>query len=175
MPALATPPRVRSVDPTAYTPFSTFSCGGSTDHEDEVDLLVGWLHAGKFDPAVVRVTEDPETDGLVGFCVVERRPFRTDPDTAYIALIGVSADWRGTRLPDGGRLGAFILGDALNQIKALWHGPPMPTTWARVARDNSASHRIFADWGYELIPGPPDGYDTRYRPTGIGLTQSPGP
>lgn len=167
---------MRSVDPTAYTPFSTFSCGGSTDHEDEVDLLArDWLYAGKFDPAAVRVTEDPDTDSLIGFCVVERRAFRADTDAAYIALIGVATDWRGTRLPDGGRLGGFILGDALNQIKAIWNGPPMPTCWARVAPNNGASHRVFADWGFDLIPGAPGCYDTRYRLKGTGLTPSPGP
>lgn len=130
------------------------------------------MHRGEYPAEIVRIAEAADTDAFIGVVVAHRVPFRSDPDAVYIALIELAEAWRGGwRLPDGGRLGEFLLGDALDQIKALW-GPPMPTTWARVAPGNKASHDVFAHWGFDLIPHPPGGYDTRYRPRGIGFTFS---
>ena len=171
MPTLATAPRVRSIDPTSYLPLARFSCGGDSDYEREVDELVGKLHAGDVRCVVLRAAEDPNTDSLIGVCGVSRRPLGYAADAAYIAVIGISSRWRGYRLLDGGRLGQFLLGDALDQIKAIWGGPPMPTVWAVIAPENRASHDTFAYWGFACLGGR-GGYDVRYRPSGIGLSAS---
>lgn len=125
------------------------------------------LHRGELPYVCVRVAEDAETADLIGVCVVDQRPFERDFDAAYIALIALSSTWRGHRLADGTRLGAFLLGDALDQIKAIWDGPPMPAVWALIAPDNQASHKTFAAWGFACVRGYGGGYDVRYRP-GIG-------
>jgi ribosomal protein S18 acetylase RimI-like enzyme len=171
LPVLATNPRVRSVDPTAYAAFATFSCGTSTDYEREVNEIVGKLHRGELPTEVVRVAEHPDSGDLIGLCVVSRRPFRTQRDAAYVQLIARSAASRGTRLPRGRRLGEFLLGDALEAIFGNW-GFPMPAVWALVDPSNEASHAIFSHWGFALIPAEPGGYDARYRPSGIGLHPS---
>lgn len=167
---LASAPRVRSVDPTTYLPFADFSCGGESAYEQEVDAVVSLLYRGEMEYVVVRVAEDPDTNDLIGLCAVSRRRFGYTYDAAYIAVIALNGTYRGHRLPDGRRLGEFLLGDALDQIKAIWDGPPMPTTWAVVAPDNTASHNTFAYWGFERLPGQGGGYDIRYRPAGVGLS-----
>lgn len=168
MGALANIPRVRTVDPTSYTPFDGFSCGGDGAYEHEVDLLVAKLYNGEYGDALVRVAEDADDGAFIGFYVVVALPFRGQ-HAAYVALIGMSSNARGRRMPDGSRIGEFLLGDALNQIKMLWGGPPMPTVWALVAPGNRASHRIFDRWGFSCLPAEGDGYDVRYRPEGVGI------
>ncbi len=174
MPALARQPRVRSVDPRTYAPFRDFCCGGDSEYEREVDEIVAMLHAGDQPTVVVRVAEVIADDGshtFLGLCAVARRSL-LDVDAAYVALLAVDSRWRGHRLPDGGRLGVLLLGDALDQIKMLWRGPPMPAVWALVAPDNTASHNVFDHWGFGCIPAEGEGYDIRYRPAGLGTSLS---
>lgn len=168
MDPLATVPRVRSIDPTTYPQFDGFSCGGSAAYEREVDDLLGKVRRGLTVPIdEARVAEDPDSGVLLGFCFIQRRVLYA-PDDIYIGLIGISAAHRGRRLPDGTRLGGFLLRDALVRIKMLW-GPPMPPVWAMVSSENIVSHSLFADWGFEYIAGEGQGYDYRYRERGRGV------
>jgi hypothetical protein len=176
MSALAPAPRVRSVDPIAYAPLGSFSCGASSHFEDEVNDGAAKLHRGIGAWEAVRVAETPVSGELMGFCLIQRRSLDLPPvcvaDAAYVALIAVAVSWRGCRLPDGGRLGNVILRDALEQIMQLWKGPPMPAVWAMVAPANFASHNVFAQWGFGHIKTGAK-YDVRYRPARLGFTPSP--
>lgn len=165
MTTLATTPRVRSVDPTAYLPLRDFSCGGTVAYEREVDEIARMLCRGEVAFEAVRVAEDAETGRLIGLCVVARRDIdEVTDDAAYIALIGVDARWRGRRLPDGTRIGVFLVGDALREIARIWRAPPMPAVWSLVAPENLASHRIFTHWEFGRVPHQGAGYDVRFRP-----------
>ena len=77
--------------------------------------------------------------------------------------------------PDGTRLGALLLADALQEIKKRWNAPPMPPVWALIDPSNGASHRLFDDFGFEFVPAEPGGYDIRYRNRGVGLSPSMAP
>lgn len=116
-----------------------------------------------------RVAEDANSGALIGFCFVQKRELLV-PDDMYIALIAVSAAYRRRRLPDGTRLGSFLLRDALVRIKMLC-GPPMPPVWALISPENVASHSLFADWGFDYIASEGTGraYDIRYRERGRGV------
>lgn len=119
MNALAPTPRVRTVDPTSYVPLASFSCGGSSDYEREVDDIVADLHRGRSPWESVRVAEAPGGDRM-GLCLLQRRGLPgAAPDAAYIGLLSVAAGWRGSRLPDGGRLGSLLLGDSLEQVMEI--------------------------------------------------------
>jgi hypothetical protein len=170
MPELAAAPRVRSVDPRSYAPFARFSCGGDLKFEREVDEIVQGLYSGRYPIPYVRVADDDETGALIGVCGTGPREFPGDPDAAYVAIIGISAEFRGYRTPNGTRLGALLLADALQEIKTRGNAPPMPPVWALIDPANGASHNLFADFGFEFIPGTPGGYDIRYRNRGLGLT-----
>ena len=167
MPALASAPRLRSVDPTTYAAFRNFSCGGTSEFEREVDGIVAMHVRGEQPSKVVRVAE--ASGELAGFCIVTQRTLDTIAlNAAYIALIAISAPFRGRRLPDGGRISDLLLHDALEQAKQLWSGPPMPSVWAVVHRDNGPSHALFDRWGFGCIPTAGD-HHIRYRPAGLGI------
>jgi hypothetical protein len=201
MSALAPAPRVRSVDdPTTYTSLGSFSCGGISDYEQEVDAIVARLHGGGVPYESLRVAEDSDTGQLMGLCLVQRRPLEPSvvealrirerrqrvfrqrhhrqrrlrvaaDDAAYVGLISISEPWRGRRLANGGRLGSLLLGDSLKQIMRIWNGPPMPMVWAMVAPRNFASHDLFADWGFDhIVTG--ENHDVRYRPAGLSIQPS---
>ena len=167
MAVLAAPPRARFVDPTLYAPFSAFSCGDSTSYEREVNEIVAKLYVGQGVGIDVRVAEEATTGEFLGLCGVQARPLVLGPphppisDAAYICAIGVPKDCRGKyRLPDGTRIGDFLLADALAQIHLAWGGGSMPPVWALIDGANTASHNLFTDHGFGHIPAGPLGrYD----------------
>jgi hypothetical protein len=92
------------------------------------------------------------------------------PDAACIGLITIHEAYRGERLPDGGRLGDFILAESLKLIQQWWGGGPMPPVWAVIDTANDASHSLFERHGFQLIPAAPGSHhDIRLRPRGLSL------
>jgi ribosomal protein S18 acetylase RimI-like enzyme len=169
-------PRARSVDPRTYAAFSGFSCGEATAFEREVNDIVRALYAGV--PGVhVRVAEDVDSGALLGLCGIQQRPLALTPphspmpDAAYIAVIAVPSSRRGNRLPDGRRIGDFLLDDALAVIRTAWGGGVMPPVWALIDPSNTASHNLFEHHGFGRVPAGPGGkYDVRLRPRGLPLS-----
>lgn len=99
-------------------------------------------------------------------------PPRTMPDAAYIAVIGIPLSCRGKyRLPDGRRVGEFLLDDALEVVHRVWGGGSMPPVWALIAPANQASHDLFANRGFGHIPDGPhtDNHDIRLRGRALPL------
>lgn len=175
MSALAAVPRARSVNPMLYAPLDGFTCGTTTSFEREVNEIVQALYDGAALGVHVRVAEDNGTGEFLGVCGIVQRPLLLAPphgpipDAAYIAVIAVPLSCRGKhRLPDGTRLGEFLLKDALRLIHLAWGGGSMPPVWALIDGSNAPSHNIFNpyDFGY-IPPGPAGGYDIRLRPRGL--------
>jgi ribosomal protein S18 acetylase RimI-like enzyme len=123
----------RWADPKAVPSLATFACGGSTPYEVEVDDLVHDIHAnGVID---VRVAEDA-VGTLAGLCMVHPRPLGPFADAGYIAVIAVTAKYRGARVGD------HLLHDALTMISSAVAGQ-MPLVWAMIAPGNQKSHDLF--------------------------------
>ena len=159
MSILAALPRVRSVDPTAYAQLDAFSSGLSSVYEQEVNEIVSGLRRGAAPNVEVRVAEDAATGELIGLCgflqmpMVPASPEPSFEDAVHICVIGVSAVYRGLRMPDGlTRMGDFLLSDALDQIEGTWGIGQMPQVWGIVGKDNEASHRLLGAHGFELVP-----------------------
>ena len=162
---LSAEPGVRSVDPAAETVLADFTCGGVSAYEREVDEIVAGFHKGASPEFLTfRVAED-EAGALVGVSATFHRPL---PDLFagpfYVGVIGVSESFRGRRLPDGERLGDFLLRDALQQLANKWHY--MPWTWALIHPDNGPSQNLFDRHGFTNL-GSAGNYEVWLRPGGL--------
>lgn len=178
METLGSPPRARSVDPRLYAPLAGFTCGDATPHEQEVNTIVHALYGGHAPGIIVRVAEDEGTGEFLGLCGIAARPLVLAPphlpmpDAAYTAVIGIPLSCRGKyRLPDGRRVGEFLLDDALEVVHRVWGGGSMPPVWALITPANQASHDLFANRGFGHIPGGPhtDNHDIRLRGRALPL------
>jgi ribosomal protein S18 acetylase RimI-like enzyme len=112
----------------------------------------------------VRVAEDAVGD-VAGICMFHPRALGPFTDAAYIALITVSANFRGARVGDR------LLSDALTIISVSVNGP-MPFAWAMIAPANEASHRLFERHGFlDVAPAQTSinqsHYDWRFRAPGL--------
>jgi hypothetical protein len=185
MPIFKGQPQIRVItQPIGNRLLSDFSTGSGT-HEEEVNLLVQRQFDGsrKFRTTVVAAVNELERP--IGVCGYRPRlvsfaalPVPTDraikvtapefsvPDAGYIHMIGISEGFRGWKLEDGTRMGTFVLRATVNQIAK--ECGRMPVTWAYVAQDNRASHRMFATVDFGLIERDNETAETvRYRPAGL--------
>ena len=112
------------------------------------------LQAEQAENIEFRVAETRATRDLVGTSAFFKKPLPTKPeleeyaDAVYIAVVAVRDAYRGVRMPDGTRIGAFLrLCDALDQIARKW-GDPMPPVWAVVHRDNKPGKRNLPAHGF---------------------------
>jgi hypothetical protein len=145
--------QLRWADPKTVSGLATFSCGGSSPHEVEVDELVHELHA--HGPMNVRVAEDAVGD-VAGICMFHPRALGPFTD---------AANFRGARVGDR------LLSDALTIISVSVNGP-MPFAWAMIAPANEASHRLFERHGFlDVAPAQTSinqsHYDWRFRAPGL--------
>lgn len=97
----------------------------------------------------IRIATDSRSDELIGFCGVGVRDFEGHREAAYISAIGVHKDYRRCRLPDGTRVGDFLLADAVAQIEALWD--VLPLIWAMVSPGNAPCHALFDRAGFDRL------------------------
>ena len=155
-------PRARSLaDPTAYSPFGSFSCalGAPTAYEQEVDELVEELYYHDSWRGRVRVIEAEDSGALMGLCAFMRSPIVTEPPSddydraIYIAILALAGAQR-NRAParDGTTLGGFLLRDALHQIKRVWGEPTMPPVWGLVHPENVRCLRLLRRYGFGEVP-----------------------
>lgn len=157
-----------------------FSTGTSTKHENDVNGLVAQYFWGtRKTPLVLMETAPGTVAGVCGFspealsfsiAVHLPQPEHVEvpvvkvPNASYIAVIGLSADFRGYKLEDGTRLGVYLLGGALSQIRILGGEGRTPAVWAYVHPDNEKSHEMFSAHGFGRIPPRKPGADEkRYR------------
>jgi GNAT superfamily N-acetyltransferase len=165
---LATPPRVRSVVPTSEPRLHDFSCGPRARYEQDIDELVQWFAREGDVCMLFRVAEETPSGPIVGLYGVGERRFPSRPrwlprigrGVLCIEIIAVASEWRGRGV------GAFLLGDALEEIRKLTGNPILPPIYALIATENTASHRVFERWGFHHVPAEGDDDDWRYRPAG---------
>lgn len=142
----------------------TFSCGGASPYEADVDKIVAGLAQGSYPQLSLRVAERPTDGALIGLCATQNRPFNDDPvepDSAYVGVIAVNEPFRGQTW-DGAGLGDLLLNDALSCIRDRWGGGPLPRVWALVDPPNAASHRLFDRHDFYKLDAEPGGYDIRF-------------
>jgi hypothetical protein len=147
---LAAPPRLVGADPTAVPALANFTCGGTSTYEIEVDGIVQQLHAGATGGEPVLLAEDQASGDLVGLCYFSQRELWTIREAICINLISLSAAYRGERMPDGSRIGDYLLDSSVRIIGEIFAPAPMPLSWAIIATDNDASHRLFERNGFDL-------------------------
>ena len=141
---------------------ASFACGGNSKYEQEVDSIVAEIAAGRAPFLHVRVAEDPENGALIGLCATQGRAFGdqpSEPDAAYIGVIGINGPFRGWRTYDGTRFGDVLLTDALTQVRYRWGDGPMPRVWALVDPPNTASHNLFDRHEFGKLAASGAGYD----------------
>lgn len=184
-------PRIRTLpDPRQYQQFAGFTSGDG-HHERGVDNLVHRQHQGIANNAATMVVmEDPLSEELMGTCghrpeqvtfsaLPKGEPLaafvpRTDPtlttSAVYVHVICLCKGFRGCRLPDGTRLGSFLLRGMMKEVARGYITSPLPIMFAYVAVDNIPSHRVFEGEGFGLIAPRRQGEETvRYRPGGLEI------
>jgi ribosomal protein S18 acetylase RimI-like enzyme len=176
---LPEPPLTRSIsDPTSYQPFAGFSCGDKEDHEQDVnDALVGLLDLPpkQAESVEFRVAETQVTRDLIGTSAFLKKPLPTKPeqdayaDAVYLAVLAISESYRGTRMPDGTRIGTFLLCDAFCQIARKW-GDSIPPVWALVHHNNDPCQRLLRSNCFWSFGGNAD-YLVHLRPEGYHWTR----
>lgn len=167
MPFLSAAPVAQTVDPYQWAKFDGFSCGGGSAYEQHVDLLASQLFDYQID-GVFRAAEMPDDGALAGFCFWHMRALLNSypDDIPYIAVIAVSADFRGKKLPSGLSVGDFLLSDALANIEntCCGAGDPMPAVWALIDKGNGASQKLFERYEFEALPD-----DAGLDPLGVAV------
>jgi hypothetical protein len=169
---LAEWPQVKSVAPETYGPLGNFSCGSRYAWErivNEAFRLYAQGHAPE--SLVMRVAEDDATEELIGACCHMPRPLILTPlpnidDAAYIPVLGVTTGYRGRRMPDGARIGVFLVEDTLNEIQLTWAGK-MPPVWSLVARANQPCHDVLESHGFENVKADHGKHDVWFRPRNL--------
>jgi ribosomal protein S18 acetylase RimI-like enzyme len=168
MPTLAGALVSRTEDATCCDELKAFSCGPGTifpKAEEEVDAIVRVacdLNSPERKNMITRVTREEPPGSIVGITGLERgdmqfqhpryaAPYR---DAAYVAVIGVSSEYRsGTdpyRTPLGGRLGDHLLNELLLYVKQSWRGG-MPWVFTAVNPDNASSREMFERFDFEFM------------------------
>lgn len=180
-------PRLRTVRVAqGYQPLREFSCGDD-EHAESVNNLVRRQHDGTAEHRATLVVMEMEPGELLGVCFYRPAPMTFDvlptpdctshritnasvtvSDAVYIHAIGISEAWRGYRVHDTRRLGAYLLAGTMTEIKRARGGGRMPAVWAFVKPSNAASHRVFDEHGFAYIPPQvdADGDVKRYRMPG---------
>jgi hypothetical protein len=136
-------------DPASYKPLAGFACGGESDYEHEVEGVLDQLRElspEDADEYRIRAAEARDDGDLIALSVFHKRPLGESGllrDAVYLALAAVNEPYRGRRMPDGTRIGTFMLCDTLAQIENLW-GHPMPCVWGLVHRDNKSCQNVLS-------------------------------
>ena len=182
MPILAGDLVSRTEDATRCADLTGFRCGPGTlspKAEQEVKDMVTAacdLKSPERKNMIVRVTREEPPGSVVGIMGLERgdiqfqHPKFTAPykDTAYVAVIGLSEQYRDDadpfRTKEAGRLGDHLLRDALLYVKKTWSGG-MPWMFAAVNPDNDPSRSLFERHGFEFM--------FRLAPTGDAMFRRP--
>jgi ribosomal protein S18 acetylase RimI-like enzyme len=169
-------------DATCCADLKNFKCGPGTispKAESEVDNIVAAacdLNAAERKNMIMRVTREVPPGAVVGVAGLERgdfvfpHPKFTAPykDAAYVAVIGISEQYRDDKDPfrtkDDGRLGDFLLHDLLMHVKANWRGG-MPWVFVAVNPDNDSSVSLFERHDFE--------YMFRLAPNGDAMFRRP--
>lgn len=154
-----------------------FSCGdGRSSAEATVNEIVASYATGLNSFATVRVTREMPSGALVGLVAIEDGGLGYDhplfrmkdwKDPVYIAVLTLSATYRGGYLDkDGNPLSHTLLRNALQFIAAR-EGGPVPSAQAVIAPDNEPSRRLFEAFGFEMIPTTPE--LLYVRPRGLAI------
>jgi hypothetical protein len=176
---LTTPTWVRRIECSAgFQPFLGFS-SGKGEIEKKVDKIITDRFEGRGPVARWCVMETGSAGELVGVAAYFPRDLAFDllptptptakssnatlsiANTAYLHVIAISAKFRGRIMPNGVRLGTFLLRRTQGYIKRDWNGT-MPWTWAYLERGNVPSHELFYREGFGCIPPQTAGEDFRY-------------
>lgn len=169
---LAEWPRVNTVVPTSYEPLASFSCGSRFAWERIVnDAFRKYARGEAPEALVMRVAEEDRTGEFIGACCFMPRPLVLTPrpdieDAAYIPVLGVTTSYRGQRMPDGERIGEFLVDDTLSEIMLAWDGE-MPPVWSLVARANQPCHEVLESHGFESVKAERGKHDIWYRQRGL--------
>jgi hypothetical protein len=157
-----------------YGPFRDFSSGTSEKDRKVNDMITGRFKGEG--PAAHWVVMETGLGQLVGVCGYFQRSLTyevlptpepsvlqttiTIPNAAYIHVIAIRECFRGMMLPEGTRLGSFLLNGAQSFIKRGWGGS-MPWTWAYVDQHNRPSHCLFSAHDFGYIPPQTPGEDCK--------------
>lgn len=155
------------IDPLLHPALQGFSCGGMNEFEREVDEIVDLFRTGHR-PAQLQflVGREPNSHSLVGLCAIHEREMPgVSPGAMYVGIIGISLPFRGRRLPDGTRIGDWLLHMSLTQLQSSWR--VMPLVWALIDRANQPSIDMFERHGFAEIPN--QGYALYVRPEGLAV------
>lgn len=151
-----------AVDPKHYAPLRRFSCGErGWRSEEEVNKLVREYASGRHKGGIFRVTVD-ERKELVGVAAFQAAASSQPilgrfPGFPYISVIGLSERYRGGETARG-RLGNFVLVDALRAINQRWGGAS--DTFALVDPNNRGSRDLFERNGFRMIvPAAANGHE----------------
>jgi hypothetical protein len=178
-------PQIRIIKQPIGNDLLSEFCTGSGTHEEEVNVLVRRQFDGSRTCPATMVAIVNGLERPIGVCGYRSRPVSfaalpvpprratkvpspefSVPDAAYVHMIGIAEAFRGWKLEDGTRMGTFLLRATVNQIGK--ECGRMPVTWAYVAHDNRASHRMFATVDFGLIERDTQQAETvRYRPAGL--------
>jgi hypothetical protein len=169
MPTLAGDLMSRTEDATCCADLRNFKCGPGTIFPkaetaiDDIVRLACDLNATQRKNMIVRVTREQPPNSIVGLTGIERGPVAIQhpkftphayKDAAYVAAIALSEHYRNHpdpfRAKDGGRLGDFIMLDALRYINKNWRGG-MPWVLALVDLENGPSREMFERHDFELF------------------------
>ncbi|HEY4812862.1 MAG TPA: hypothetical protein VIH71_17580 [Solirubrobacteraceae bacterium] len=172
MELLADEPRVKYAVPMEYEPLASFSCGDTYPWERELNGMFRSLARGRSpDIVAVRVAEDKETGAFIGAGCYLPLPLTLMPgpdieDAACIPALGISEEFRGRRMPDETRIGAFLIADILAEIKLAWDDE-MPPVWAIVAKGNTPCHEVVEAHGFGIVEATEGDYDLWFRQRGL--------
>ncbi len=158
MPTIEGELQTRTEDAERCAELSHFSCGdGRLDAEGVVESIVAEHHAGEHPLATLRVTRLLPSGSLVGLTAIEWKgvhfehplfPMAAYRDAAYVAVIALSAQYRGGYTScDGLSLSDVLLIDVLRHI-CLSRNGTMPPVQALIAPDNWPSRNLFARYGF---------------------------
>jgi hypothetical protein len=98
------------------------------------------------------VFRDADTGDLAGAVHVQPRALTTwVPDSMYVTAIALTGPFRGATSP-AGRVSVQMLEHALATISRL-HDGQAPIVWAAIDNSNTASQKLFGEFGFEPVPG----------------------
>ena len=169
--------RMRSLDPGALTCLDGFTTGSYTPWQQDVNEAI--REAINLVPETdttytVRVAEDVGTGQVAAVSVYAPKPLITTPpsrtfdDAVYVAVLGVSDNYHGVRVPGEDKsIGDLMLGDVLGEIRSE-HGGRMPFVWALNHADNRAARSLFAKHRFwPLQPQGSNDYGVYIRGSGL--------
>jgi hypothetical protein len=145
----------------AYDPLHDFSCGEDEKWETDLNSAVRALVRSEPPRRQVHVLEDRSEDasdefiGVASFVpLAPGKSIRDLPpldDAIYISALGITQDYRGAHLPDGSRVGGWLLDRALERIRVTWANEARPI-WALVHKHNERCWGMLRPRDFVLYP-----------------------